>query len=393
MTDKIHLWPEPVCPRDEHVISRGICELTGTETRSLWYRVPQTHAPVLSQNHDHLLVGYLFTAMRTQADLVVHGSVSPSLLQNLERFMATWAAWRPDRYARVMIVADREEEHPPRRTKDAVTAFSGGVDSCFTISHHARHPAPRQRAALRAAMMVHGFDIPLEANRAFETALDNARAIVKGLDLDVIPVATNFHELDEDWEDAHGAAIASCLMLLQGGYCHGLIGSTEPYTGLVLPWGSNPITDPMLSSQSFEIVHDGAALTRTQKIRELADWPEALQHLRVCWEGPSTGRNCGQCEKCIRTILNFRAVGLDLPPCFDRDIGNSQIMGLRGLNAVKTAYLEDILASARSAAITDPWVGVLARRLRINRLAARARGIKPLRWCYRAITLKGIRGG
>lgn len=101
-------------------------------------------------------------------------------------------------------------------------------------------------------------------------------------------------------------------MLLQNEHTDGLIASSEPYSSLLLPWGSNPITDRLMSSDSFSIVHDAAAVTRNQKVRAISTWKEATRSIRVCWQGEHMDRNCGRCEKCIRTILNFRVMGLGL---------------------------------------------------------------------------------
>lgn len=46
------------------------------------------------------------------------------------------------------------------------------------------------------------------------------------------------------------------------------------------------------------------------KLRVLVQYPEALARLRVCWENPSS-YNCGQCEKCVRTMLGLRAFGIE----------------------------------------------------------------------------------
>ncbi|NET10990.1 MAG: SH3 domain-containing protein, partial [Symploca sp. SIO2B6] len=40
-----------------------------------------------------------------------------------------------------------------------------------------------------------------------------------------------------------------------------------PYQSLKLPWGTNPITDGLLSSKTFQSIHDGAAFTRLEKIQ------------------------------------------------------------------------------------------------------------------------------
>jgi hypothetical protein len=266
------------------------------------------------------------------------------------------------------VVVDVEREQcRADRSGEAIMAFSGGVDSAFSAFRHNTGRCGRLRRTLRAGVMVLWYQNSQECNEVLDRAAEKSAKMLASLDMDLIRVGTNFREMGDNWEDAHGAAIAAALMLLQGRYGEGLIASTEPYKSLVLPFGSNPVTDPLMSSDSFRIIHDGAAFTRSEKVREIANWPEALQYLRVCWEGKQADRNCGRCEKCIRTILNFRVMGLGLPECFERDVGDDEILRLRDLNPVQRAYLEEILTAARDASITDSWVDALEKCLDLNR--------------------------
>ena len=374
MGEKIHLWVEGITEIDDLAVRQATIEGPAKERMHLWYRLPAGYRSLLTESSDPFVVAVLFRAMREARDLVVHGMVSPSLLRNLEEFQAAWACWRPERYHRVAIIAEVEQESP--RVSDsnaAVAAFSGGVDSSFTVFRHRTGRCGRLRRNLQAGLMVHGFDIPLEQSDTFRRAAEKSSKMLTSLGVRLIPMATNFRELGEDWEDVFAAATASCLMMLQRGYAVGLIGSGEPYHNLVLPWGSNPVTDGLLSSDAFQIVHDGAAFTRTEKVKEIAEWPEARQYLRVCWQGEQKDRNCGRCEKCIRTILNFRVAGLGLPECFERDVDDAQIMKLKNLNSPQLAEFDQILSAAKAASISESWVVALERSLHQNRLKANGR--------------------
>ena len=348
----------------------ALLERDGKALGSLWFRFPENHEASLSENLDHFVVGSLFRAMEDGADIKAEGTVSPSLLRNLQEFTAVWAHWLPGKYHDVAIEAETEREPATEGRTGAVSAFSGGVDAAFTMYRHHKGMAGRLARKVSAGMLAHGFDIPLDEPEIFENASGKARAMVESLGLELVPVSTNFREINGNWNETHGAAVASCLMLLQGRYSSGLIGSTEPYNALILPWGSNPITDPLLGSDSFEIVHDGAAYTRSEKIAVVADWQEALRFLRVCWKGKLKDRNCGRCEKCIRTILNFRLLGRELPDCFEKDATDRDILRLRGLTPVPIAYLDEILESAREAGIDDSWVGALRRTIARNKRAS-----------------------
>ena len=373
---EIHLWVEGIIEVDGAVVRGATLEGPGEERLRLWYRLPAEHRPLLTESGDPFVVAALFQAMQRARTMVVHGEVSPSLLRNLEEFQAAWSSWRPQRYRRVEIVADVEREQGGKHNDgSAVVAFSGGVDSAFTAFRHRTGRVGRHGYPLQAGLMVHGFDIPLEEEEVFRRAAEKSARMLESLGMTLIPMATNFREMAGNWDDLHGAAIASCLMLLQGGYRFGLIASTEPYSHLVLPWGSNPVTDGLLSSEGFRIVHDGAGFTRGEKIRVIADWPEALRYLRVCWEGAEKDRNCGRCEKCIRTILNFRVAGLGLPDCFERDVTDEQILSLPGLKVGSVSFLEmeRILRQAKAAGLSDSWVNALEQRLQRSRQAAKRR--------------------
>ena len=373
MIEKTHLWPEKTIEADDETIASVTVESPYHKRKLLWYHLPTTYSQTLTKTCDPFLLAILFTAMRSSTDVFVHGQVSQSLLRNLEEFQAAWNCWRPDKYTRIEIMAeDEQEKEKINNSNAAVLAFSGGVDSCFSAWRHHTGSCGRLRQNLQAAMLVHGFDIPIDEKDTFNRTAQNAGKMLKSLGIELITVATNFRELGDNWEDAHGAAIASSLMLLQNGYSAGLIASTEPYNNLVLPWGSNPVTDKLMSSDGFQIIHDGAAFTRSDKVREISNWPEALQYLRVCWEGEQKDRNCSRCEKCIRTILNFRTLGLGLPDCFEQDVSDKQILGLKGLNPVQIAYLEEILSVAKASSIRQSWVQSLEKCIKQNQRMAGA---------------------
>ena len=359
---RIHLWQEDIIDDGVMVTLAATIE-SASGRRSLWYRVGSQFKPFLTSKCDPFVIGTIFIAMSEAADLVVHGDVSPSLLRNIEEFQAVWSCWRPDRYTAVGIVPDTEKEDVDRRKKMAIAAFSGGVDSCFTVFRHSIGSAGRRTQKIDAGVLVHGFDIPLDQGDVFERVVLRSTNLLRTLGLKLIPLATNFRGLGGDWEDTHAAGVASSLMIFQGHYGVGLIGSSEPYSDLMIPWGSNPLSDRMLSSKAFEIVHDSAEYTRLEKVQKLAKWPEAIKELRVCWQSEQLDRNCGCCEKCIRTILIFRANGMGLPQCFERDVTDDQILALTKLNKCQAMELERILGFSRSSGIPGSWVDALEKCL------------------------------
>ncbi|MFB8791396.1 MAG: hypothetical protein U7123_21810 [Potamolinea sp.] len=366
----IHIWQEEASEINGFITVSVTIEQPNQTKSHLWYRLPSQYTSLLTNSCDPFVVATIFLAMQQGTDLIVHGEVSPSLLQNLAEFQAAWHCWRPQLYQQIEITADVEREQDKIDSDQAIAAFSGGVDASFTMWRHRMKRCSRWQRNIQAGLIIHGFDIPLTQQEIFNRAFHKSREMLTSLDVELIPIATNFRELPQDWEDAFGTAIASCLMLLQGGYNTGLIGSSDPYHSLNLPYGSNPITDSLLSSNTFQIICDGSAFTRLQKVEEIANWEQACTNLRVCWQNSQSDKNCGRCEKCIRTILNFRVMGVGLPPCFAEDVTERQISEIRGLKKAQLIELEPILETAKARGITEGWVNALEKCIASNQRQA-----------------------
>jgi hypothetical protein len=330
--DVMHIWPQEPLERNGTLTLSALMEMKGKEPFRLWFSVPAQCLDALSQTCEPFVVAAIFPAMREASQLVVHGEVSTTLLRNIEEFQAVWSSWLPQRYSEVRIAVDRERQGKAKGgRKKAILAFSGGLDSCFTAYRHAKGTCGRQRKNLAAGLMVHGFDIPLADKRAFAAAQEKSRVILDSLGVALIPMATNLREIEDKWDHVHGAAVASCLMLFQNGFDCGLIASSFTYDSLHLniPWGSNPLSDGLFSTDEFEIINDGSRFSRLEKLRQISKWPEALRHMRVCWEGKNLDRNCCACEKCIRGILACRVLGMNLPECFDQDASDRQVLSVK----------------------------------------------------------------
>lgn len=363
-----HVWPEAIAEEGDSLIVSATVERPDVGRWRLWYRLGAAHRGALSASSDAFLLGTLFRSMETATDLRVHGELSPSLLVNLAEFQRAWSCWRPGVYRPVEIEADREREEPRAESEETLMAFSGGADSAFTAWRYRPGSAERRAPRLVAGMMVHGFDIPIEDPGAYARARDRSARMLESLGMGLIPVATNLREQPGDWEDAHGAALASCLVLLKGRFGRGLIASSYPYSDLILPYGSNPVTDGMMSSDSFRISHDGADVAKIEKMKAIAVWPEARKNLRVCWEGKQADRNCGRCQKCVWTLLVFRMIGAGLPDCFERDISDREVARLRYPDEGTLNSMRRLAARARADSVSASWLSALERSIVSNHL-------------------------
>jgi hypothetical protein len=95
--------------------------------------------------------------------------------------------------------------------------------------------------------------------------------------------------------------------------------------------------------------------------------------LKVCWEGKEFHKNCGVCEKCIRTQANFLAVGVTRPPCFDAPLNLRQLKTLSLSSDLACAELESIIVYAQAKGITGEWLQLLQARVRASKSPTRRR--------------------
>ena len=313
---------------------------------------------------DGFVYAVLLYAMRLGQDIHVRGNISRDFIRNANEYQNAWVCWKPRVYKKIKISADSIVEHVVNNGT-AIAAFSGGVDSLFTALRHGTKSLGDASYPLeKALLLVHGFDVPLCAPEQLEALKDRTAPFRQELGLELRIIRTNLKELQlQDWADSFGAQLAACLHNYSHEFAFGLIGSSEPYNALVTPWGSHPATDHLLSGGAFKVVHDGAGFSRTQKVEEIAKSSTATKVAKVCWEGKETHRNCGQCEKCIRTLLNFKAVGVDNPSCFDAPLQLEQIKGMNLNFNVQCDELRSIVTYAKSKNIQADWLDAVIARI------------------------------
>jgi hypothetical protein len=337
------------------------------ETHNIWFRFPPETAPLLTRMADPFVVAVLLHAMTRCRELVVHGDVSAALILNLCNFQEAFCAFHGGTYHPVRIEADRVVQAAAKPgTGRAITAFSGGVDSAFSIYLHTSRSRIVPKRPLCAALLMQGLDLTLEEPSVFARVANRCRTVTDDAGIALHTGATNLRTLPVPWDDQFGTAVAASLLFFQGTYSQGLIPSAYTY-GLLHPeHGSNPLTDPLLSSPLLAIIHDGAAYGRIDKLRELATWPAALAKLRVCWQ-PGRSENCGKCEKCVRTQLMLELCGVEACAAFPGTVSPDELGSLVIRTSGGLHELSYLLREARISRPNSPWIGPLSRAVARNR--------------------------
>lgn len=336
---------------------------SSSRVETLFYEFAREFAPRTPDNFDAALCATVLHAMAERRDICLRGPATSAMLENLREFQLAWSRWLPADYQPVEIEVDSVVSAPQVRATRSVAAFSGGVDSSFTLLRN-NAPSRTPHHHLDTVLLVHGFDVSLSNADALRELVDRTAPIRELAGVQLLILRTNSKELRlQKWEDSCGAQLAACMHLLSAEFSHALIGSTEPYDSLVLPWGSNPVTDHLLSGGKLTVVHDGAAFSRIDKIAFLSDFPAALKSLKVCWQGKEQGRNCGVCEKCVRTQMIFLALGITSPPCFDGPLDLRRIPNIAMTKDLLLSEFRSIVEYAERHHIDEEWLRLLRKRV------------------------------
>ena len=352
----------------------------GWERQELWFDVDESAADAVTDRGDPFLLATVTLAMRQGEDLCVAGRpVSTSLLRSLEEFQQVWHAWYGLRVVDLAVEVEDEPDSGDAATRPAVVAFSGGVDSAFSAYRNAVTPG-RRAPRLAAGLTLHGMDIPLSDAVGYEGAARRAERMLASIGLEQLRVRTNAWDLLPN-ERAHYAAlgVAASLHLVSARFGTGLIPATLSYKELATPADSSPVTDWMFASRAFGIVHDGASASRLEKLRRLGEWPEALDGLRVCLQGPRHDTNCGRCNKCLLTYAEMLVLGLE-PRCFDAPPSPELFRRWAWnfpSNALYVREMRIVVAEARDRGLDDPWVRMARAKLLAVTTKDAVRGLAP----------------
>ena len=275
--------------------------------KDLWYRFPEQYEPILSPRADCFAATALLVAMYTGEELTIRGTISPKLAYGLLEYRNIFHAWLPKLFQLIDIRYENVENNPLSRSAGAVaTAFSGGVDSFFTLWSHLPENQAIPDARITHGLFIHGYDLRLDEETTYKAIAKKYSMLFRDLGLDLILASTNAYQFAEfriDWSLFFGPPLIGAAMLLSPYLRRFYVPSGLSYNELA-PQGSTALTDHLLSTDSLEVVHHGASTNRFDKVSTLTSWPITYHYLRVCANKhqPNGLKNCSACHKCYRTM-------------------------------------------------------------------------------------------
>lgn len=330
----------------------------------LWYEVPE-ELP-LSIGGEFAVCAGLLPAMARGETLILPESlpIDEQFRQNIERVQDKMLGWQHVlgmRLRRVRVDAAGRCE-PVSVREGTLSFFSGGVDGSYT--------ALLNRDRIASLVLVRGIDMQLTNDRLWRAASAAGRRIAAHWGLPFATVETNvrflgYHHGLKWSRQFQGGGLTSVAHLTP--FRETLIAASHAMEDMP-PGASHPEVDPLWSSSSVSIIHDGA-VRRTEKLRVLARSPGVMDVLRVCWH--DEGYNCCRCEKCIRTMVALRLLGASAPT-FPEPLDLERLVTLRTDQGGRIDYLLELVDLERE--FPDPEIrAALHKVLRSERRHERLR--------------------
>ncbi len=311
----------------------------------VWFKAPVDVG--LTLRAEPFVAASLLEAMIREVPIQFEDDIplSPYLYQNMPELQAVYHCWNPE-LKPIAIHAHLEE--PDAVHGIVASCYSGGVDSSFTFV--------RRRENIDALILVLGFDID-GPECDWDERIERHQAFAQSMGKRLIPVKTNARKFCVGrqicWDFGHGLFLASLASMLG---CRTLfVPSSHTYEQL-FPWGSHPLSDPMWSTKVNRVVHCGAGSSRAEKVRTISHSQAVVDNIQVCRR--SNSNNCGECPKCVRTMVALYLLGAHsklLPDLHDMKL----LSWLKPRDENGMTFLEDAMILARQQGDDDVY-----RRLR-----------------------------
>lgn len=357
----------------------GTTDVDTPET--LWFRFPRRYRDWVTDRADGFIVGLLPSAMSLGENVVVEGAVSPRLAFGLRQYQEVQNTWWPKRFRRVDVAYENLEATAERGPGNGVgSTFSGGIDSFYTLSKHmpAREAFADHR--LTHCLIINGFDfdVDLENSGRFQRTFETFEPMLRNLGIEFLWSRTNLQQFrlaamkKAPLAKSLEAPITASVLILGGLYSRFYLPSAVSYRyDSMVPGGGHPVVVNLLSTETTQVICDGADASRAEKAAVLSQWPETYSRLRVCPRPPvfnaQSGliENCCRCEKCLRTMIALDMVdALPKYDTFPMPLRRRDVWRIKQVGVAAISFYKDNLSLARKVGRRDRVLDLKWARLR-----------------------------
>jgi hypothetical protein len=315
--------PAQIIENDNSTIAQADIEYAGKQEK-IWYAVDNKYGKYLTyEKLDGFLLGMLPLAMATREDITLRGSISEKLYNNLNELMKIYHLAMHE-FNPINVTPDSLCNDESYSCEDKIgTAFTGGIDSFFTIYQHMfmENIPPQEKITHLLFSNVGGHYRlwkSINSREIFNSRYELLKAFPEEHGIDFIKIDSNLSEIIQDkarFNFSYSLLYLSCALMLQK-----LFGKYYYSSGVQLKYANldDPIADiahvdlatvHLMSTETTQIVLTGTDFSRVEKTKQLAENGLARHRLNVCAHPLEDGTNCSMCRKCCRTLLTLELLG------------------------------------------------------------------------------------
>jgi hypothetical protein len=280
----------------------------------MWFHWRGAMCPVPG---DAILLAAIKPAMKLNHKLVIKSRLSNRIIKDLPKIQKALIQSDPS-LSIIDVIAENVEDARPisgafmqnagnreKQKPDAGIIFNGGVESFYTLLKHLTE--------IGSLVFVPDLEIMQKNDGPPQgDILKFLKHPAKELRKELVEMKTNLmsffrcfggnRELDRDIVYAVvGVMLSHHLSKLYIPIKHAHFESLQRSD-------SYPIFDSVLNSDRIYFNCDGAGVSRSAKIEAILANDTIMDTIRVCWENPARGYNCGRCKKCSRTMNRYHII-------------------------------------------------------------------------------------
>ncbi len=350
---------------DGRIRLSGLVDVEGSAAPlELFFEFPLECESWLSTTGDAFVPALLPRAMQHGTDLHLDVPVTDEVIDWAIQFQDLYTNWYPQIMQRITIHAPHRQPMRDAGTRHVAAFFSMGVDSFYTLLKNMR-AWPSPAGAITHLLYVEGLDTPLrDVDNGAETRAA-IQAVARAAGKELIVGRTNLRDdslMDYGLYYA-GPCLSAVALSIAPALSEALIANATDYRGLYAG-ACHPLVEGRIRAGHFQVISDGGERNRLHRIVDLVGTdPLSLKYLRVCTQNRSGVHNCGQCQKCLRTMVTLHLMGvLKKAPTFPHEFNARTVRHLCIRNDWDMHYLQEILEYAVESD-ADPAVTRELRRL------------------------------
>jgi hypothetical protein len=300
----------------------------GNSVRTVWFEVEERFGSYLCyERSDGFLIGLLNWAMREKHDIACEAPVGEELLYQIRTYLIPSVV----KGSRVLYAPKIIAEADSIKIQNAGavgTGISCGIDSLHVLVHQTRSPyknlnlthlAFTNMGSHQLAHLLLPDSMVLPDSRSlFLDRKKRMERFCQEFGYNLVVSDSNFSDVfPQNHIFTHTYVNCFSVYALQKLWRAYFYASGHTFLDFSLVNNENKDASyydllllDVFSTTTLRIYSEGSTLTRLEKAREIVEYTPSYRYLNVC---ALFSKNCGQCEKCSRTLLE-----LDLLGCLEK---------------------------------------------------------------------------